>query len=64
MPAPAPLKPADGMNVLVTCSTARVSRGDSVDRSSSSNATAPLTTPADMLVPESCMKAFAPLPAT
>ena len=63
-PAPAPMSPAEGMNVLVNCRAARVSVGASVERASSKSAAAPLTTPAAMLVPESCMYALAPLPAT
>src|SRR6266851_9652145 len=63
-PAPAPINPAVGMNVLVTSSTAFTSYGFRCDRWSSSSATSPLTTPDDMLVPDSCITAFAPVPLT
>ena len=53
VPAPAPTMPASGMNVLVTCSAAFTSRGDSPSRASSTSAAAPLTNPAAMLVPDS-----------
>src|SRR5450759_3721999 len=64
IPAPAPTRPADGMNVLVNCSAAFVSLGVSDRLASSTSAAAPLTKPAAMLVPDSCITAFAPVPDT
>ena len=52
------------MNVLVNCSAAFAAAGCQRRPLSSSSATAPLTTPAAMLVPDNCMYAFDPLPAT
>src|SRR6267378_1959809 len=60
-PAPAPINPAVGMNVLVVSRTTRTSAGFRCDRRSSTSATSPLTTPADMLVPDNCITAFAPV---
>src|SRR6266566_4756467 len=54
-PAPAPISPSVRRKVLVSCNAALASAGISAGRSSSNNATAPLTTPAAMLVPDNCM---------
>ena len=64
IPAPPLRRPAAGMNVLVSWTTALTSTGFSRRFSSSSSATVPLTTAADMLVPESCMYAARPPPVT
>src|SRR4029079_17087903 len=61
-PAPPPRGPALGMNVLLISSTALASSGRNCDRSSTSSATAPLMTPAAMLVPDNCITALAPAP--
>src|SRR3954467_513963 len=63
-PAPAPMRPAAGMNELPSSSAARSSIGVRLDRRSRSNAAAPRTTPAAMLVPDNCMTAWDPAPAT
>ena len=55
LPAPLPISPDDGMNELVSWSTALTSAGVSCGSLSSSSATAPLTTAAAMLVPENWM---------
>ena len=55
LPAPVATSPDPAMNELVTCRMAFASRGDSLGRCSNKSATAPLTTPAAMLVPDSCM---------
>src|SRR5688572_27370262 len=52
LPAPDVTNPSVGTSVLVSCRTAFVLRGPSPDFCSSNNATAPLTTPAAMLVPD------------
>jgi len=55
LPAPPPEIPDSAKNELVNCRTALASRGAIRGRCSSSIATAPLTTPAAMLVPDNCM---------
>ena len=50
------------MNVLPICSAIRTCSGVSVGFASSTSAAAPLTTAADMLVPDSSNTPFCPLP--
>ena len=63
-PAPAPINPAVDMNELPSSRAVRSSIGVEFDRRSSSNAAAPLTIPAAMLVPDNWMTAWVPMPAT
>ncbi len=51
LPAPAPTRPASGMNVADDCSVIFTCAGVSPLFASSTSATTPLTTPVDMLVP-------------
>jgi hypothetical protein len=55
LPVPAETIPSEGKNELLICITARTSNGVSFGCSSSTNATAPLTIAAAMLVPDSSM---------
>ena len=51
LPAPAPINPTSGMKLAECCSATFTCAGLSFEFASSISATAPLTTPADMLVP-------------